>query len=76
MKSALEYIKARFIEYGGGNESADNQSRAKPNFKDKDAERHIFVHVTVATNKDNVDKVFTDVQQIVVAEGLRINNLL
>lgn len=67
MKSARNYIKAQFIEYGGGNE-VPSDPKEKP--------RQIYVHVTVATDGGNVKKVFNDVQQIVVSRGLQINNLL
>ena len=63
MKSAREYIKAQFIEYGGGNNVAEGG-------------RQIYCHITVATNGDNVKKVFNDVQQIVVMAGLAGNNLV
>jgi len=38
--------------------------------------RQIYVHITCATDKNNVQNVFNDVQQIVVSAGLERNNLI
>jgi GTPase SAR1 family protein len=39
-------------------------------------QRQIYVHITCATDKNNVQNVFNDVQQIVVSAGLERNNLI
>merc|ERR1711997_179171 len=67
MRAASNYIKAQFLKYGGGSEH---------NGKRNENERQFYVHVTVATDKGNVTSIFNNVQQIVVSEGLRKNNLL
>jgi len=64
MQKARQYIQEQFMEYAHGDSRGTEE------------ERQIYVHVTVATDDDNVRKVFRDIQQIVVSHGLRINNLL
>jgi len=64
MQKARDYIKEQFLDYAHGDSRGTEE------------ERQIYVHVTVATNADNVQKVFRDIQQIVVAVGLKANNLL
>ena len=40
------------------------------------ANKHVYAHVTCATNRDLVDKVFKDVQHIVVNASLQRGGLL
>ena len=45
-------------------------------FNKNQKNRQIYVHITVATDFNNVQNVFNDVQQIVVSAGLERNNLI
>merc|ERR1712228_1004770 len=45
-------------------------------FNNNQKNRQIYVHITVATDRTNVQTVFNDVQQIVVSAGLTRNNLI
>mmetsp|Transcript_12752 Transcript_12752/g.11353 ORF Transcript_12752/g.11353 Transcript_12752/m.11353 type:complete len:414 (+) Transcript_12752:96-1337(+) len=45
-------------------------------FNENSKTRQIYVHITCATDKNNVQNVFNDVQQIVVSAGLERNNLI
>jgi len=60
MIDSRNYIKQRFIEFN----------------KNTNKNRQIYVHITCATDKNNVQNVFNDVQQIVVSAGLERNNLI
>lgn len=57
---------------------ADARNFIKKKFMDNNlnGKRAVYAHITIATNKDNVDQVFNDVQQIVVNIGLARNNLI
>lgn len=57
----------------------DSRNYIKQRFEDFNTNkkhRQIFVHITVATDFNNVQNVFNDVQQIVVSAGLERNNLI
>jgi len=45
-------------------------------YSGNDNNRQIYVHVTCATDRRNVQKLFNDVQQIVVSEGLKRQDLM
>jgi len=38
--------------------------------------RQVYTHITCATDKNSVDKVFWDIQDIIIRSGLRNNNIL
>ena len=65
-------ITSAFPEYDGAQEAEACYEYIKQQFKKQanDQERHIYVHCTTATDKDNVERVFNDVQHIVVSQAL------
>jgi len=65
-KASLEFIRARFVALSNTERSARSDGK----------QRQIYTHVTCATDGKNVQKVFNDVQQIVVSAGLERNNLI
>ncbi|ETO33148.1 hypothetical protein RFI_03953, partial [Reticulomyxa filosa] len=66
-------------DYRGNNEFTDaiefikNAFQAKNHHKD---EKHVYIHVTMATDPDNVKRVFNDVQHIVINYQLKTGGLL
>jgi len=63
MKASMDFIRQKFLAMSG------RRTR-------NDAERAVYIHITTATNKDNVTKVFSDVQQIVVSRAMHLQNIL
>jgi len=68
-----------FGEYRGGNGFEECYGFIKKQFeaKNKNAkEKHIYTHCTCATDKDNVERVFNDVQHIVIQNSLHKGGLI
>jgi len=72
-------ITVCFSEYNGGKQSSTeslNYIRDQFAKKNPNPDRQLFPHVTQATDRDNVKKVFGDVQQIVVQWSLQHSGLV
>eukprot|EP01083_Nonionella_stella_P055488 146360_1 len=74
-------LKVCFAEYDGANSYQDGVEYVKLQFLMKNRKqsghaREIFCHITCATDKNNVKKVFHDVQNIVVNSALSRGGLL
>ncbi|ETO11490.1 guanine nucleotide binding protein (G protein), alpha inhibiting activity polypeptide 2 [Reticulomyxa filosa] len=66
-------------DYKGNNEYNDTIQFIKDAFNAKNQqkkEKQIYIHVTTATNHDNIEKVFNDVQHIVINSQLKTGGLL
>ena len=73
-------LRVCFAEYDGDNSYQDGIDYVKSMFlkmnKNPDGRREIYSHVTCATDRNNVEKVFNDVQGIVVNSALHRGGLL
>jgi len=72
-------ITVCFEEYKGRQSSTESLNYIRDQFESKNAnpkERQLFCHVTQATDRGNVKKVFRDVQQIVVQWSLQHSGLV
>lgn len=69
-----------FPEYGGSTTDFDEcYNFIKKQFESKNrnvTEKHIYTHCTCATDKDNVERVFNDVQHIVIQSSLHKGGLI
>ena len=59
-------------EFGPASEFIQDMFQAKNHVKDKD----VYPHLTCATDKDNIQKVFTFVKDIVIKRGLNLAGLM
>jgi len=72
-------LKVCWKEYNGNNEYTDAIDFIKATFAAKNRkkdEKHIYSHVTTATDHENVERVFNDVQHIVINSQLKTGGLL
>jgi len=72
-------LKECFKDYAGDNSYADAVEFVKRRFLERNENpkgREVYCHVTCATDKNNVEKVFHDVQNIVVNSALHRGGLL
>jgi len=68
-----------FPKYGGENNVLEATQYIMERFKDEMTKRdrkNLYTHVTCATDSDNVEKVFDDVQHTIVQNALRYNGLI
>ena len=72
-------ITEAFPEYGGPQTYQESLDYIRQQFEarnDKPEERNIYTHVTTATDKDNVQRIFADVQHIVIQWSLEHSGLI
>jgi len=72
-------LSACFGDFRGGSDFDECYAYIKKQFeaKNKNAkEKHIYTHCTCATDKDNVERVFNDVQHIVIQNSLHKGGLI
>ena len=79
-KIAKKPLTDCFPEYGGSTTDFDAcYGFIKKQFEAKNrnlTEKHIYTHCTCATDKDNVERVFNDVQHIVIQSSLHKGGLI
>ena len=72
-------ITEAFPEYEGPQAYQESLDYIRSQFEAKNSkpeERHIYAHVTTATDKDNVQRIFADVQHIVIQWSLEHSGLI
>lgn len=72
-------LRVCFPEYTGSNTFKEGVDFIREQFMDKNENkkgRQIYSHITCATDRDNVERVFNDVQHIVVNNSLQRGGLL
>ena len=71
-------ITVCFPDYNGANTHDDSLNFIKKEFiaRNKQQNRQIYIHVTCATDRRNVERVFNDVQHIVIENSLDAGGLL
>jgi len=77
-KITKKSIKTFFTPYSGPDDLEDSLAYIRQIFVDKveDKSRQIYSHVTNATDRTNVERVFNDVQHSVVLGALTKNGIL
>jgi hypothetical protein len=65
-----------FHNISDSNNSLNNNNNSDENNGQFPTNKHIYVHVTCATDRDNVDKVFWDVQNMIIRLNLGRGGLL
>jgi len=78
MRNRIGDLKNLFPEYDGEYDSKKAIDFLIEKFKDlrENKEKELFVHVTCATNKDNIQFVFEAVKEIVIKQNLQNCNLV
>jgi len=71
-------ITVCFPDYNGAHKHDESLNHIKKEFiaRNKQENRQIYIHVTCATDRRNVERVFNDVQHIVIENSLDAGGLL
>ena len=71
-------ITCCFPDYKGAHKHDESLNHIKKEFiaRNKQDNRQIYIHVTCATDRRNVERVFNDVQHIVIENSLDAGGLL